>query len=163
MRRRANVQTYVNIKKSLFVVDTKRPSEFAFAQQIVEGDPRPDRNAISKLLPPKTSVIQGLHELLYHVSRSQNRTCNYTYTTQVVDVLILLYCIVVLLLRFTCRPSKLPLRSTELPFCLLSCFLHPDHRLLELVRCLVRGDKNTLFTDGLRTINHFYQQGLLIG
>jgi hypothetical protein len=66
----------MNVKKTLIVVDTKRPPEFALAQQIVERDSRPNGNTGPELLPPAASIVQSSNELLYHVSKSRNYTCN---------------------------------------------------------------------------------------
>jgi hypothetical protein len=66
----------MDVEKLLIVVDHEIASEFAFTQEVVECDPRPNRNTRPELLPPSAPIVQSDGELLRQVSKSLHKCIN---------------------------------------------------------------------------------------
>lgn len=60
--------TYVDVEKSLLVIDTQSAPELSFAQEVIESDACSNRDTRSKLLPSVASIVEGGDQLLVQVS-----------------------------------------------------------------------------------------------
>jgi hypothetical protein len=58
------VSTYMDVEKILLVVDAERTPELAFTQEIVEHDPRPNRDTVPELQPAVLTMDKSVDELL---------------------------------------------------------------------------------------------------
>jgi hypothetical protein len=54
----------MNIKQGVLVINAERATELALAKKIVESHSRSYRDAGPELLPPQTTVVQGVNEVL---------------------------------------------------------------------------------------------------
>lgn len=60
--------TYVDVEKSLLVIDTQCAPELPFTQEVIESDACANRDTRPKLLPSVASIIEGGDQLLVQVS-----------------------------------------------------------------------------------------------